>query len=354
MDNARSKWKRSTGELVELILIPDFNHAMRLSVLTLLALIFVSTTGCQTGPKVLPSEFQSTSTSTSTSTNSPDANTETASATGPQSTAAEIGATPSAARPTPQGTPAGEGVLTDQVGDPIEFFTGEFIPLGYAWYERTNRGYILVYAGEDAHDPQQGVVTVMRSGTIWDPIGSRHETVMKSGGLLIVDVKSERLILRSTSGSTFYFDVPAGRFVDSLTEIVPTMTPGPTITPQPTIRKLVLDDAPDEPIQAVIDEPFNTPLQFFIDPEGDEDWHVFRLRKQADLVFSLFALPEPFGIEVYSQTNFVKLGGNDTPNTEDKSIRIPQAAEGYYLVRVWGINGAWSPDTPYTLLVTQD
>jgi len=106
--------------------------------------------------------------------------------------------------------------------------------------------------------------------------------------------------------------------------------------------------------QAAIDEPFNTPLQFFIDPEGDEDWHVFRLRKQADLVFSLFALPKPFGIEVYSQTNFVKLGGNDTPNTEDKSIRIPQAAEGYCLVRVWGINGAWSPDTPYTLLVTQD
>ena len=270
------------------------------------------------------------------------------------STAVEIGAISSIAPPTPQGTPAGEGVLTDQVGDPIEFFTGEFIPLGYAWYERTNQGYILVYAGEDAHDPQQGVVTVVRSGTIWDPIGSRHETATKSGGLLIVDVKRQRLILSSTSGATFYFDVPAGRFVDSLTEIVPTMTHGPTITPQPTIRKLVQDDAPDEPMLAVIDQPFNTPLQFFIDPEGDEDWYVFRLRKHADLVFSLLNLPESFGIEVYSQTNFVKLGGDDPSNTEDRSIRIQQAAEGYYLVRVWGINGAWSPDTPYTLLVTQD
>jgi len=249
----------------------------------------------------------------------------------------------------PRGTPAGAGVLTDQVGDPIEFYTGEFIPLGYAWYQRIGREFILVYAGEDANDEQQGVVIVLRSGTIWHPIGSRHESPLRSGGLLITDAQGSRLILNSTSGETFYFDVQADRFVDSLSAIVPTMTPGPTITSVPTSSHLINDDAPDYPGQVFQEQPLNTDLPFYIDPQGDEDWFLFQIGTPGDLNFTLTKLPQPYGFEVYRVQDLERVGADTENSTDDKHITLKEASAGGYLVRVWGIQNAWDNEHPYVL-----
>jgi len=252
----------------------------------------------------------------------------------------------------PQGTPAGAGILTDQVGDPIEYMVGDFQPLGYAWYKALGGGeFIIVHAGEDARDPEQGVVIVLRSGTIWHPIGSHHLTKTRTGGLLIVDAQGDRLILRSLSGITYYFEVSAGRFVDSLSEIVATMTPGYTSSPAPTIRRLFTDDAPDESYQAVIDLPFDTDLPYFLAPKGDEDWHVIRLRAPCDLIVTMRNLPAPYAIELYKQTYTQLLASNTIRSLEEKQIILKGASEGYYLIRVWSPSGVWDSSNSYSLRI---
>lgn len=254
----------------------------------------------------------------------------------------------------PRGTPAGDGVLTDQVGDPLEFFTGEFTPLGYAWYQHVGREFILVYAGEKAQDEEQGVVIVLRSGTIWHPIGSWHESPGHSGGLLISGSQGSRLILTSTSGETFFFDVPAGRFVDTLSDIVPTMTPGPTITPVPPSSQLVGDDAPNYPGLVLQRSPLNTELPLFIDPQGDEDWFLFQVDTPGKLTFTLAGLPQPYAIEVYRVLDYLRVGLEDENNTIDKHIRLEGTSPGSYLVRVWGIQNVWDDEHPYLLTAETD
>jgi len=252
----------------------------------------------------------------------------------------------------PQGTPAGSGILTDQVGDPTEYLVGDFQPLGYAWYKPLGGGeFIIVYAGEDMHDPEQGVIIVLRSGTIWHPVGFHHFTDTRTGGLLIIDAQGDRLILRSLTDITYYFDVSAGRFVESISEIVPTMTPGYTPTPAPTIRHLTTDDAPDESFQAVIDLPFGIDLPYFLAPEGDEDWHVIHIRASCDLAVTMKNLSVPYAIELYKQTYTQLLASNMTRSLEDKHIVLNGASKGYYLVRVWSPSGVWYSSNPYILRI---
>jgi hypothetical protein len=52
----------------------------------------------------------------------------------------------------------------------------------------------------------------------------------------VVSEQNNRLTLVSTDGTTYYFDVPARRFVDSLNEVVPSATPPNTFTPFPTLH----------------------------------------------------------------------------------------------------------------------
>ena len=137
--------------------------------------------------------------------------------------------------PTLAGTPAGDGVITEQVGMPIEARTHLFIPSRHAWVTEQDHQRIIVYAGRAAGEGNQGVVIVVRSGTIWDPIGAWIESPAQSGGLTIVGAVGDRLILSSEEGDRLYFDVPGGQFATSLQEVVPTMTPGPTPSPSSTV-----------------------------------------------------------------------------------------------------------------------
>jgi hypothetical protein len=58
-------------------------------------------------------------------------------------------------------------------------------------------------------------------------------TPTQAGPIHVVDAVGERLILQSTNGTIFYFDVPTRQFVSSLDVVVPTFTPSP-MSPLPT------------------------------------------------------------------------------------------------------------------------
>lgn len=109
------------------------------------------------------------------------------------------------------------------------------------WFGLRDGEKINVYAGIHSTDPAQGLVHVFRfnGGTETD-----YLTPIKAGSVHIVKGQNDRLVLLSTDGTTFYFDVPTLQFVNSLTGIAPTYTPtavatltptrGPTYTPLPT------------------------------------------------------------------------------------------------------------------------
>jgi hypothetical protein len=97
-----------------------------------------------------------------------------------------------------------------------------------AWQDIVDGNYVLVFAGSLANDPEQGVVIVL----LESPRQHRqYLTPTKSGVISIIGVEGLRLILCSSDNNeTYYFDVPALRFVSSLDEIVPTATALPTQT----------------------------------------------------------------------------------------------------------------------------
>lgn len=98
-------------------------------------------------------------------------------------------------------------------------------------YGGFNNGYrYALYAGALQSDLDQGVVALITNL----PDGKRFEQLLtpsKHGALHVVSEQNNRLTLLAADSETFYFDVPARRFVASLTEVVPTATPYPTHPP---------------------------------------------------------------------------------------------------------------------------
>jgi hypothetical protein len=92
-----------------------------------------------------------------------------------------------------------------------------------------------VTAGALLDDPEQGaiylVVSIPRGGVMEQIL-----TPTKHGGVRVLSEYNNRLTLLSTDGTIYYYDVPARRFVDSLTEVVPSATPPNTFTPLPTLH----------------------------------------------------------------------------------------------------------------------
>lgn len=105
-----------------------------------------------------------------------------------------------------------------------------FIDAQNAW-GGFNDGYRYgLYAGALQSNPDQGVVALITNM----PDGKRIEQLLtpsQHGALHVVSEQNNRLTLLAADGETFYFDVPARRFVASLTEVVPTATPYPTHPP---------------------------------------------------------------------------------------------------------------------------
>jgi hypothetical protein len=97
-----------------------------------------------------------------------------------------------------------------------------------AWFGQVFGMSIGVYAGAEPDDPSQGVINL-------SPDVINHiRTPGKDGAVLVASEFNNRLVLVAEDGTVFYFDIPARRFVSSLTEWVPTPTSTPTNTPLPT------------------------------------------------------------------------------------------------------------------------
>ena len=245
------------------------------------------------------------------------------------------------------GTPMGEGVLVLGM-HPAEQM-GSFAGNQRAWqtYDHLGRR-VIVYLGVYTSDKEQGVLYIVREGTIWNFYGDRVEIPTRSGRPRIIDVIGKRLIIQTEGGDTFYFDVPSGKIAPNLTATLPTMTPGPTLTPRTSPTPRSGDDVPNHPRTARV-RSLNEDLKYFIDPSGDEDWFEFALPSSADVTVSLKGLPDNYGLIVLLASNYEELGRNMEPSTSDKIIYIPDAETGFYYVGIIGINDAHSSNKPYTL-----
>jgi hypothetical protein len=90
---------------------------------------------------------------------------------------------------------------------------------------------VAIYAGATSDDPDQGVIAVAINSA---PFG-KFPTPTKHGGVRVVSEHNNRLMLVSTDGTTYYFDIPAMSYVSSLTVFAPSITPPLTRTPVPLI-----------------------------------------------------------------------------------------------------------------------
>jgi hypothetical protein len=142
--------------------------------------------------------------------------------------------------PDPSDTPLGAGALFTGSGP----FSSQSFYLESQWYEDVDAGNRRIFVGvgssglAGASKPtDQGVVFVAEAkwinGNIIFLEGAKGEylTAQAAGSLHITGASGAQLVLVSSNGTTFYFDVPSRQFVDSLTA-----TPPPTVTepPDPT------------------------------------------------------------------------------------------------------------------------
>jgi hypothetical protein len=150
---------------------------------------------------------------------------------------------PSVFSPILDGTPAGVGVIADTRIIPL-FYTHDFI-FTNAWIkdsqDRSVRTFVYggFLPGSGGEVTQQGVVVVQvlkmnGPGNIEMIYYKQFPAPTQSGSVYVTDAVGERLILQSTNGTTFYFDVPTRQFVSSLDAVVPTFTPSPmSLLPTP-------------------------------------------------------------------------------------------------------------------------
>jgi hypothetical protein len=100
------------------------------------------------------------------------------------------------------------------------------------WFGLFNERPVNILAGSLVGDKDQGVIFIfmqLPERGYLDLI----KTPTRHGAVHVVSEQDDRLTLVSTDGTTYYFDLPARRFVASMTGVVPSATPLPTYTPFP-------------------------------------------------------------------------------------------------------------------------
>jgi hypothetical protein len=98
------------------------------------------------------------------------------------------------------------------------------------WFGFVDGNQIVIYAGSLLDDPEQGAIAILIK-LLYRNFSEKVLTPTRHGGVRVVAEQNNRLTLQAANGEIFYFDVPARRFVASLTKVVPTATPPPTYTP---------------------------------------------------------------------------------------------------------------------------
>ncbi|MEO5887990.1 MAG: hypothetical protein ABIQ77_10015 [Anaerolineales bacterium] len=244
---------------------------------------------------------------------------------------------------------AGYGILYEDQ----EWGDSKYDFSGLIWEELTYDSSIVVRSGRVRGSPTQGAIRVIIAphdlhSTYQNDVVI--ESPAQAGALTITGAVGERLILTSEQGQTFYFDVPALRFVDSLEESVPSVTPPPTVEFPPEFT----DDAPDEP-RFVSDYPAQLEEKdrdYYINSPGDYDWFHFVSQAEGTLKVSLIPRGKNYGLRVI-------LGDQDgegiiveediTSGGGVKQVIVSNAPSGNYIVRVWSLDGSYDERRPYTL-----
>jgi hypothetical protein len=141
--------------------------------------------------------------------------------------ATQIAITPS---PTPPVTYPPTGTYTDTRVQASGLKMGLHTQNG--WFGLFNKQPVNIFAGALSWDADQGAIYLFMEL----PERGMSKLILtptKHGAVSVVSEQNNRLTLVSTDGTTYYFDLPARRFVDSLTVVVPSATPLPTYTPFP-------------------------------------------------------------------------------------------------------------------------
>lgn len=246
---------------------------------------------------------------------------------------------------------AGYGILYEDRGSSDADLKYTFN--GLVWQQSTHDAVIWVTGGRAFDSPSQGAVRVIIAPHYPDSVQQNDviiESPVASGELTITDAVGERLILTSEEGQTFYFDVPALRFVDSLEEIVPTVTPLPTIAYEPPL--VPTDDALDEPSYLDSFQLEDTDINYYINSPTDYDWFAFVSQAEGRLTVSLNPRGNNYGFRVIL-VDFDGIGtiiGEDiSSGREAKQVAVDHAPPGNYIVRVWSLDGSYEESQPYTL-----
>jgi hypothetical protein len=116
-------------------------------------------------------------------------------------------------------------------GERVRFSAEKLFLVGINAWDGYQDGFsVVIYAGSLPEDSEQGAIVVV-SRQPYRLFEEKVLTPTKHGGVRVVAEHSNRLILQAVDGEIYYFDLPARRFVDSLTEVVPSATLLPTSTP---------------------------------------------------------------------------------------------------------------------------
>lgn len=102
--------------------------------------------------------------------------------------------------------PAGAGRVVDSANPPFGY-SRTFVFANY-WEEETGDDRVAVYAGAERADPSQGVVVlVMTSISQGTGSSNLYRTTGNTGSLHVTGAEGRRVIITSTSGSEYIYDV---------------------------------------------------------------------------------------------------------------------------------------------------
>jgi hypothetical protein len=142
--------------------------------------------------------------------------------------------------PTPEPVPTGT-----REGDRVKFSAQKLgIDAENAWSGMLDGGDVSVYAGTNGY-PDQGALAILIFGS--NGFDGYFLTPTRHGAVRVIGEQHNRLILQAKDGTLFYFDLPARRFVATLSEIALTATPAAKYPPPATARPYPYPNPPPYP-----------------------------------------------------------------------------------------------------------
>ncbi len=127
----------------------------------------------------------------------------------------------------------------------------------------------------------------------------------------------------------------------------PTPTPTPTPIPCPDTRYEPNDDFDTAAIIG-----YDTPIEGYICTPDDEDWYAIEVERGKVVEAILGELPADYDLYLYDPSGTL-LETSREGDTSPERIVFTAPISGAYRLRVFGYGGAYNPNVPYILRVTQ-